>query len=133
MTPYLHRTPPFWPAQHPPCPGTRRTQSVALFTLFPPWRAPPNLPLSLCLSERCLSKPGPSASFLCYIRHLLFVSRMANRFHYICQILASENMENPESSSLLRGNGFREPQWLLPKVQGGEVTGCPFHSFHPYL
>ena len=42
-------------------------------------------------------------------------------------------MRSPESFSLLRGNGFCEPRWLLPKVQGGEATGCLFHSFHPYL
>ena len=51
----------------------------------------------------------------------------------ICQILAIENTENPESSSLLRGNRFCEPQWFLPKEQGGEVTGYLLHIFHPYL
>ena len=74
---------PFWPAQHPPCPGTRRILSVALLILFCPWRAAHNLPLSLYLSKRCLAKLGPSTSFFCYICHLLFVSRMASRFHYM--------------------------------------------------
>ena len=65
--PLISPYPPFWPAQHPPCPGTRRTLSVALLMLFPPWRAPHNLPLSVYLSKCCLSKLGPSTSFLLHL------------------------------------------------------------------
>lgn len=42
-------------------------------------------------------------------------------------------MGNPESSSLLRGEGFCDQQWFLPKAQQGEVTEYLLPIFHPDL
>ena len=38
-------------------------------------------------------------------------------------------MENSEPSPLLRGKGFCDQQWFLPKAQGGEVTRYLLHIF----